>query len=138
MITRGPKPKTAKKAAQKPPRTISLDQLTPPSDLDAEANSEFVRLVRVLDNRGTLDRIDLAVLAECARIKGLLDRVHCSLGRSSPDLSTLKMIGLLTTQRRGLLRELGLTLQPSRSVVKTTAKQPEDADPLAKLIKLSG
>lgn len=48
------------------------------------------------------------------------------------------MISLLTTQRRGLLRELGLTIKPSTTLVKTIAKNQEksDVDPWVGKLKI--
>jgi phage terminase small subunit len=137
MSTRGPKPKTAVNASRKPPRALPLTKLNPPSELNAEALAEFRRLIAILDNRGTLERVDLAVVAECARIKDLLDRAHGFVDRSI-DPKMIAVVTQLTSQRRGLLREMGLSIMPSRSVVKTTMKSPEaTTEPVAKLIKMA-
>ena len=128
MATRGKKPKTASNSA--PPIGIKFEGVLPTSILNKEASKEFSRLCTVLFLRGTLERVDIAVLTECARITARLDQAY--------KLDELKVINQLTTQRRGLLRELGLTLQPSRSVVKTVAKETNQADPVAGKIKLHG
>jgi len=65
-------------------------------------------------------------------------RPRVAVDQGPIDIEKVKLVNLLTTQRRGLFRELGLTLQPSRSVVKTVAKTPEEPDPIAKLIRISG
>jgi phage terminase small subunit len=134
MSKSGPKPRTAANTAN---GFIRRDAVEPPSELSAEARSEFDRLAEVLRQKGTLERVDLAVLAECARVKALLDRAYQHVA-DDLDPRAMKMIGALTSQRRGLLRELGLTLQPSRSVVKTNASTAQESDPLASLIRISG
>lgn len=136
MSQRGPKPRMPKNAHQKPPTESSVPELVPPSDLNAGAAQEFLRLCDVLDNRGSLHRVDLAIVAECSRVKCCLDHVYADLGDDSPDLTTLKMISLLTTQRRGLLRELGLTIKPSTTLVKSVAKNEETAEAISGKIKL--
>lgn len=118
MPRRGPKIRTAENAANSHAGLIRRDSLAAPSDLSAVAQAEYDRLLEVLTRKGTLDRVDLAVVAEAARIKGLLDKAH-GMVDILMDPKIIKIVGALTTQRRGLLRELGLTLQPSRSVVHT-------------------
>lgn len=136
MSARGPKPKTAANSPRLGgAKVIRHETLEPPSDLIEGARAEYDRLVGVLQAKGTLDRMDLAVIAECSRIKGLLDAMH-KLAETDPDRLTICSIGMLTSQRRGLLRELGLTSQPSRSVVKTNPVAAE-ADPIASRIKLA-
>jgi hypothetical protein len=138
MATRGPKLRSAKNAGRGRSGLIRRESLSPPSDLTEAAQAEYGRLCDVLESRGTLDRVDLAVLAEAARIKALLDRAHAVVDVS--DGHSIKVVNLLTTQRRGLLRELGLTLMPSRSLVRTNASNSEkkEADPLGELIRLHG
>lgn len=134
-MKRGPKVKTA--ANSRPGSgLIPHGGASAPSDLTGAGQAEYDRLVGVLEAKGTLDRVDLGVVAEAARIKDLLDRSY-RLAGALPDRDTIKMIGLLTSQRRGLLRELGLTLIPSRSLVRTNPV-PAEEDPLASRIKLSG
>jgi hypothetical protein len=133
----GPKPKTARNRLQKAPRTIPIEQIEPTSALTVEALTEFYRLATVLDNRQTLDRVNVGVLTECARIKALLDRAQDDTDDLAGNLDDdkVRMVTALNSHRLALLRALGLTLMPSRSVVKTTLKNPETADPLAELIK---
>jgi hypothetical protein len=126
-MSHGPKPKTAKNSRSKPQAHGSVE---PTSKLAAVALKEFQRLAAQLDLRGTLDRVDASVLTECARIKEMLDVAFT--------LNDDKMIGKLMLHRRGLLRELGLTLQPSRSVVKTTAKAALEDDKWAGKLKVAG
>jgi hypothetical protein len=136
----GPKRKTARNRPQAAPRTIPIEQIEPTSVLTVEALTEFYRLASVLDNRGTLERVDIAVVTECARIKALLDRAQDDTDdlAGNLDINKVRMVTALNSHRLALLRSLGLTLMPSRSVVKTVAKTPEAADPLAALIKFKG
>lgn len=137
MAKRGPKPKTTGPAL--PPAATDPERIEPCSELTPGAAKEFRRLAEVLIALGTVGRADLAVLTEAARVKDLLDKAHRSA--DVLDAATIKVVNILTTQRRGLLRELGLTLQPSRSVVHSNAKSPSDNaedDPIRKFIKISG
>jgi hypothetical protein len=110
----------------------------PPSDLAPAARAEFDRLCEVLDARGLLERADPSAIADAARVKDLLDRCHLDVATNVPSLAQLKSINLLHSQRRGHLRELGLTLMPSRVLLRVNAKDPQKAaqDPLEDLIKL--
>ena len=133
---RGPKLKSAENSRPDLPGIVRHETLEAPSPLSPAAQAEYERLLGTLRSKGTLDRVDLAIVAECARMKGALDRLY----ELDPDLAergAVAKAGILTSQRRGLLRELGLTLQPSRNVVKTNPV-PDEEDPLASRIKLSG
>lgn len=135
MTLRGPKLRTGRNS--RPGRqTIRRESLDPPCELSKAARAEYDRLVEVLAAKGTLDRVDLSCVAECARIKSLLDLAHKGT-EESIDWDKAKLVGLLSGQHRGRLRELGLTLQPSRSMVRTNAV-PAERDPLEGMIKLSG
>jgi hypothetical protein len=93
----------------------------------------------VLANRGSLDRVDLGVVTEAARVKTEIDRLYAEpLDGQARDSKTVGLIALLTSQRRGLLRELGMTIKPSTTMVKTTAKNGEPIDPIEGMIKLHG
>ena len=136
-MPRGPK---LQKAINAPPgarQRIQHETLDPTSDLTENARVEYDRLLTIMDNRGTLDRVDLAVVAECARIKDLLDRVCKAAETGVPERDIVKTIGLLMSQRRGLLRELGLTIKPSTTLVRSDAKSPNSGENVAKLIKLN-
>lgn len=139
MAQRGRKPRTARNSSDRHSGLIRRESLEPPSVLGDAAKAEYWRLVGVLDEKGTLDRVDLAVVAEAARIKAILDRAYADV-ELVLDRDALKTIGAMTTHRRGLLRELGLTLHPSRSIVRTNPSKSEAAedDPVAAMIKLSG
>ena len=136
MSNRGPKPQTSSNKAQSPPRAIPIDQIVPTADLHKDALVEFRRLITVLDARGSLDRIDLSLPTECARITDTLNCAH-RLNAVVFDSKMVSTIAQLTSQRRGLLREMGLSIQPSRTHVHTTAKSSETpADPIAGKIKI--
>ena len=123
---RGPKIRTPQNRRQSAPGTIAHGTLDPPSDLTDDARREYERLLGVLREAGLLERVDLAVIAECARVKYLLDQAHEIL-KVHFDPKPLKMVTALTAQRRGLLREPGLTTSPSRSVIRTP--QGSERDP---------
>jgi hypothetical protein len=121
MTRRGPKLQTANNAPGNVKGFIRHESLTPTSALTPEALAEFDRLIAVLDARGTLDRVDLAVVTNAARVKALLDRAEADV-KDNLDPIRLKAMTTLLAQHRGLLRELGLTLQPSRSLIRTNAQ----------------
>lgn len=135
-MPRGPKLRTAHNTRRGSRGIVHHETLEPPCPLSGAARAEYDRLVKVLASKGTLDRVELLTVASAARVKGTLDALY----QADPELSERGAVGragILFSQLRGLLRELGLTLQPSRSVVKTNAVT-EEADPIAGKIKLSG
>lgn len=136
-MKRGPKLRSAQNSHDTRPGIVRHETLEPPSDLPPAARAEYNRLVGVLQAKGTLDRVDLGVIAEAARTKEWLDQSYQATAGRVPTLVEIAAVSKLTSQRRGLLRELGLTLQPSRSVVKTNAV-PAEIDPIAAKIKLMG
>ncbi len=126
---RGPKPKTPENSRP----TVAISGLIQPvSPLKAKGKREFGRLVSVLRRRGTLDKVDVGTITEAARVKELLDAEYAS---NAPDV---KAVGLLTNLRRGCLRELGLTLQPSRATYRTSGGHAPSADPRARWGHLLG
>jgi hypothetical protein len=111
---RGPKVKTAKNMPVSSVR-IPHAAIEPTSPLGTVALAEFHRLIDVMELRGCLDRVDLSIITECARVKERLDIAYVA------DKTTI--IHTLTAQRRGLLRELGLTIKPSTTLVRSDSKQ---------------
>lgn len=136
-MSRGRKPRTGANSNSDTAKKVRHEAFDSPCPLTETAQAEYARLVGVLAAKGTLDRVDLSVIAECSRIKGLLDGAH-RLAEANPGRDEIKTVGLLTSQRRGLLRELGLTVQPSRSLVKANPIPDERLDPVASFIKMSG
>src|SRR4051794_12619418 len=127
-MSRGPKPKTAQNSRKsRATQIIRRASTDAPSDLTEGAKREYDRLAEVLESMGTLDRVDLAVLAEAGRIKDLLDKAHGQIGKTL-DSKSVNLVVNLTAQRRGLLRELGLTSMPSRSAVKVKPQGSERDD----------
>jgi hypothetical protein len=111
---RGPKLKTVGNTAPGVAGFIRTP-MEPTSKLNAAGRAKFKRLVATLSSNGTLARVDPGVVTEAARVKAALDEIY-----AAGDIRTdLKATTTLTSQRRGLFRELGLTLQPSRSAVKS-------------------
>jgi hypothetical protein len=148
---RGPKPRTALNSRSNAKGFIRHTELAPTAALTPAALEEFQRLIVVLESRGTLDRVDLGVITETARVKGLLDRAHATQPED-PDIESVRVVAMLSAQLRGFRRDMGLNLLPSRSVVHSTGrpvyrgKDGVDAvlgmvrypeDPIEKLIKFS-
>jgi hypothetical protein len=121
-MARGPKIHTPMNSA-KP--VVLPGPAAPVSPLTRRAKREFTRLVALLRRRGTLDRVDIGHVTELARIKAMLDVEH---GKAAPDI---KAIALLTGVKRGLARELSLTLQPSRANFRVSGGQ--SSEPLASM-----
>jgi hypothetical protein len=136
-MPRGPKPKTAKNSRQRA-RALPVSQYpAPTSELTAVALVEFQRLCRALDGKGMLDRADVGVITKAASTKALLDRANEDLIDQPMDADKVRMITSLDAKYLAYLRALSLTLFPSRSVVKTVAKNPDAADPIKGFIKLA-
>ncbi len=133
-MARGRKVKTAQNSTTGFIRRETLDAT---SELTAVSQAEYDRLIGVLTSKGILDRVDLAVVVEAARCKEYLDRCYAILAEK-PSLNEAKLISVITTQRRALLRELGLTVKPSNSRMTVNAVPPETMDPISARIKLSG
>jgi hypothetical protein len=87
----------------------------PISPLTASGKREFDRLVNLLRRRGVLDRVDVGHITEAARVKEFID-AECAHGASMDTKEYARLANL----RRGLLRELGLTLQPSRAMYRVS------------------
>ncbi len=140
MGTRGPKPKTSKNAAQRPSDEIRINDLTPTADLSPKAMDEFLRLARTLDLQGRLDNVDVGVITMTAQDKALMDRMNELIDkeRGFPDEKHITARNGVRNKWYTGMRSLGLTVLPSRSVVKTIAKDTQAADPIAGKIKLHG
>jgi hypothetical protein len=130
-MNRGPKPKTSKNSPSKPVALASDLGIVPTSPLNANALVEFERLVATLDQRGMLERMDVGVITACARAKDRADGCNADVNASQSDIAQAENIYL------GRLRALALTQMPSRSLVKTTAKDVTQVDPIKALIKLA-
>ncbi len=137
-MSRGPKPKTRKNAAPKPKDVAGEITAAPTSPLSPVALEEFWRLVSELDWRGMLDKTDLSIVTDAARLKALLDQLHAQVVDGIPPRGLVAQIGIVESQRRGRMREMALTTAPNRSVVKTIAKDVDKTDPIAGKIKLHG
>jgi hypothetical protein len=135
-MPRGPKVKTVRNSHASRKGLIRRASEDPTSELSLEGQQEYRRLLEVLRGRGTLERVDLAIVTEAARIKVLIDRAYTAL-QTVFDSKAVSTLCQLMSQRRGLVRELGLTLHPSRSLVRAPAAVPDPADPIAARIKLS-
>ncbi len=85
-----------------------------PVKLSKPARVEYKRLLGVLQTFGSLEVIDLMCVANAARTKALLDAAYKDLG-GELDRLKINTVNKLTTQHRGLMRELGLTTSPNRA-----------------------
>jgi phage terminase small subunit len=136
MAKRGNKVRTSQNSRIAPPGSITHATLEPPSDLPAAASAEYDRLLGVLTSNGMLERVDLNCVANAARVKALLDRAHKDV-EDNMDPKKVQIVALLTSQHRGLLRELSLTSQPSKSVFRATpATNAEVEDKWAGKLKI--
>lgn len=140
MGNRGPKPKTQKNSPARPAVASTGNRPCAISKLTPAAGDEFTRLVTDLDNKGMLERADLGVITRAAQYKALEDRAQAELDDPlrALDPDTVRMMASISNKYLACLRALGLTLQPSRSVVKTIAKNEETSDPIQSKIKLHG
>jgi hypothetical protein len=137
MSDRGRKLTTAKNASGTARGFIRRESLASPIDLAPDALVEYQRLCEVLRSRGTLDRLDLMTVAACASMRANLNRVQKVIDDlPEPDMNSVRKLAMLTMQWRGLMRELGLTLQPSRTLLRTTPIRPHTNDPIARYVKL--
>jgi hypothetical protein len=114
-MARGPKYRTAATSRVGQGKFIRHESLEPPSKLSKEARVEYDRLIDELGQKGILDRVDLVCVAECAKIKVLLDRAQEKAAKNL-NWETERLVCSLTGLHRGRLRDLSLTLTPCHSV----------------------
>jgi len=127
MAKRGRKPKPL-------PFRLQSGDIKPPFKLPRGGLTEFRRLAAILTARGMIERVDLGIMCECARTSAVLNDLHENL-TDDPPATLLRCICQLTNVRRGLLRDLGLTIQPS-TVIRPVAPLA-DATKWAKTLKVS-
>jgi hypothetical protein len=131
MSRRGPKARTPRN--ERPAFRFADVNLEPTCELGEVGKAEFKRLVAVLWERDLLDRAEVGHISQAARMKEWVDKV-CKA-------EDAREAAMLLSQLRGLHRELGLTLQPSKGVGRSKAlPEPIEAedDLVAGRIKLSG
>ena len=126
---RGPKPKTSRNSSPKTPRVASPGRIKPTSPLNDNALAEFKRLVKELDNRRLLERVDIGVVTACARAKDFADRQ----AESAVEISDITQADNLYLR---WLKALALTTAPNRSVIRVDAKTQETAEAISGKIKL--
>ncbi len=122
-MSRGPKPKTIHNSA---PGSAPLDRspLEPTTNLSIEARREFDRLVASISSRGLIGRVDAGHVTMAAILAAELNAILAE----NDTAANIKTIAQLSSQIRGLRRELGLTTQPSKSLVRPGAfAEPADA-----------
>lgn len=108
MSKRGPKPGPKIRFTPAPGRIDS------PVELNADERAEFDRLVELVNGRGLLARIDPAALADLARAQVTLNGLYAAKARN------VKAIAQMQNVVRGLRRETGISIQPSRVMLRTT------------------
>jgi hypothetical protein len=81
----------------------------PTRKLKRRERTEFDRLVRLLQQRGTFEKVELSTITYAATYKILLDD---ELARPEP---RMRQLSTLSNLHRNRLRDLGLPLQPSRA-----------------------
>ena len=131
MPSRGPKVKTAQNSRPGSSDFIVHDSLEPTCDLTPQARLEFARLINVLRSKGSLGLVDLGGVSDLARMTDLLS--------GAIKAGDAKAVGIYQSHVRGLRRELGLTRQPSRTLVRTVPGSDggaSGASGIAKYIKL--
>lgn len=114
----GPKPRTA--ANSRPVAGRIPGGAEPTGKLTDAELQEFDRLCGVLRQRGVLARVDLAAVTTLARL-GVAIEGEFALRPINP-----RSLALLLGHARGIRRELGLSLQSSRVMTRTSA-EPGDA-----------
>ena len=132
---RGPKIHTAHNAPPGARERVQRDAVVPTSELTPRGLKHFELIVEEIGSRGCLDRVSLATLTDFARISDLLDELHGKFHGLEPK-ARLGMVALLTAQRRGLLRELGMTIKPSTTLVRTQGHAPQGKSKLEDLFKV--
>jgi phage terminase small subunit len=139
MMSRGPKQKTARNSRKGTVGIIHHESLAPPDSFTADQQTEYKRLVEELRLNGTLDHVDLSSVEECAYLRVALRAARAGI-KGKPTWEQAKLIGLLGTQHRGRLRELGLTVNPKRPILKSGpagSKRDEAKSPWASKLKVS-
>ncbi len=80
-----------------------------------------MRLEEVLRRRGVIEKIDPGAVTDLARLKVALDAAY----KAKP--FSPRAVGVLQGHIRGIRRELGLSLQSSRVVTRTSPDEPGSA-----------
>jgi hypothetical protein len=111
---RGPKLKTAANSAPSQSR-FDRAPMEPTIRLTLAGRREFRRLVQALVSRGLIGKVDAGHVSLCAALTAELEKAMEVITPLS-----VSMVTTLASQVRGLKREMGLTIQPSRSITKVT------------------
>lgn len=129
---------TKEKEARKMDRTITDKELTPPAFLDAEARQEFSRVVNAYKEIGTLDALDLSVLAvyaeawsEYTKLAGIISRYGSVLTKrrvtGKVDIQPNPALAAQTEMVKRIMQcslKLGLaTTDRMRLIIPTTAEE---------------
>jgi P27 family predicted phage terminase small subunit len=121
-VPKGPKPKTCQNS--KPNPTNVITEYPVPASLDDVGKQEFVRLMGLLQSRGTLEQTDLRVIEEAAAAVSELVVMRASIADQGMTITAangtliphplLGMVNRTSSRLRGLLNDLGMSPKHSR------------------------
>jgi hypothetical protein len=139
MANRGEQTKTPSNSRKRITMVPESEYPEPTAELNRIALKEYKRLCRVLDSHGMLERAEPGVITSASLTKERLVSLYKNLAFGLDPKYIDSKINAAENIYLGRLKALGLTLQPSRSVVKTTARQPVDSsDPWSNKAKIVG
>jgi hypothetical protein len=98
----------------------AVGRVEAPVKLSAEEQAEFNRLVERANRLGLLARNDPMALVDLARAQVLLNRLYAA---KVPDAGEIARVQNVV---RGLRRECGITIQPSRVMLRTSPGEATD------------
>jgi hypothetical protein len=98
----------------------AVGRVEAPVELSAGEQAEFNRLVERANRLGLLARNDPMALADLARAQCLLNRLYAG---KAPDVAEIAKTQNIV---RGLRRECGITVQPSRVMLRTSPGEAMD------------
>lgn len=137
MAARGPKARTRLNSRVSVFRGATGATTKPPAHLRGLARDEYVRLAKILDAVGALDRTDARLIELYALNYDLARQAADELDRDGPSVATPKggiaahpMVGVLnsaTIRLRGLIADLGLAPVSYKHAVPTDDEQGEDS-----------
>jgi hypothetical protein len=123
---RGPKRRTVENSRSTAQGYIRHKALEPVSALEADERAEFDRLIVVLVQRGSISQVELRYVTEAARVGVMLSKVN---RRPPIEIEEVRAVAMLTTQLRGLYRDMGLNTLPSRTKIHGSSQNgPASAD----------
>jgi hypothetical protein len=95
--------------------------LEPTAVLEPAERTHFDRLIETLRRRGVAERVDVAAVTTLSRLEVAIDK-----GFTAKPFAPKALSGLINNAR-GIRRELGLSMQSSRIMTRTSPELPSDA-----------